>query len=227
MVSTPKGRSGARPHEYTPEHTESTREPDTSATRHFGIRTLWDTSAPQKWCRSLSLITGWAVSHRNCPGSKCPGFSSITALVSKCLETGAEVSQSVLMPKCLVAEVSGNHPQHYPLVDSFYLLVKYIQNWRTHCGFVASLKNACNVYLSPIFLKSLSYNGRLSLPYPRLKKAANVFKLRSPLSAIALYVVLIGYRVSETLWKAAKVSRVSIIVKTNITKWCLREWPQQ
>ena len=46
--------------------------------------------------------------HRNCPGSKCPGFSSITALVSKCLEIGAEVSQSVLMPKCLVAEVSGN-----------------------------------------------------------------------------------------------------------------------
>ena len=47
------------------------------------------------------------MSHRNCPGSKCPAFSSITALVSKCLETGAEVSQSVLMPKCLVAEVSG------------------------------------------------------------------------------------------------------------------------
>jgi len=28
--------------------------------------------------------------------------------VSKCLETGAEVSQGVLMPKCLVAEVSVN-----------------------------------------------------------------------------------------------------------------------
>jgi len=58
------------------------------------------------------------VSHRNCPGSKCLGFSSITALcvevsrttflVSKCLEIGAEVSQTVLMSKCLVAEVSGN-----------------------------------------------------------------------------------------------------------------------
>jgi len=57
------------------------------------------------------------VSYWNCPGSKCPGFSSITALVSnfevsrtkflvsKCLDIGAEVS---LMPKCLVAEVSGN-----------------------------------------------------------------------------------------------------------------------
>jgi len=54
-----------------------------------------------------------AVSHRKCPGSKCPGFSSITALVSKCLEIGAEVSQSVLMPKCLVAEVSGNRHCYY------------------------------------------------------------------------------------------------------------------
>jgi len=34
--------------------------------------------------------------------------SRTTFLVSKCLETGAEVSQSVLMPKCLVAKVSGN-----------------------------------------------------------------------------------------------------------------------
>jgi len=55
------------------------------------------------------------VSHRNCPesNSKCPGFFSITALVprflvSKCLEIGAEVSKSVFMPKCLVAEMSGH-----------------------------------------------------------------------------------------------------------------------
>jgi len=34
--------------------------------------------------------------------------SRITFLASKCLEIGAEVSQSALMPKCLVAEVSGN-----------------------------------------------------------------------------------------------------------------------
>jgi len=65
--------------------TKSLGEPDTSATRHFGIKTLWDTSAPQNWCRSLRRMTGGAVSHGNCPGSKCPGFSSITALVSKCL----------------------------------------------------------------------------------------------------------------------------------------------
>jgi len=87
--------------------------------RCMGSRTLRhrDTSASQNWCRSLSRITGGAVSHRNCPRSKCPGFSSITALLSKCLETtflvskcleiGAEVSQSVLSrsvlwPKCPV-----------------------------------------------------------------------------------------------------------------------------
>ena len=54
---------------------------------HFGHKTLRhrDTSEPQNWCRSLRRITGGAVSHRNCLGSKCPGFSSITALVSKCL----------------------------------------------------------------------------------------------------------------------------------------------
>jgi len=34
--------------------------------------------------------------------------SRTTFLVSKGLETGAEVSRSVLMPKCLVAEVSDN-----------------------------------------------------------------------------------------------------------------------
>jgi len=53
---------------------------------HFGHKTFRhrDTSAPQNWRRSLSRITGGAVSHRNCPGPNCPGFSLITALVSKC-----------------------------------------------------------------------------------------------------------------------------------------------
>ena len=88
--------------------------PDTGC--NDGSRTLRyrDTSAPQNWCRSLRRITGGAVSHRNCPWSKCPGFSSITALVSRttflvsrCLVIGAEVSQSVLMPKCLVTAMTG------------------------------------------------------------------------------------------------------------------------
>jgi len=83
------------------------REPDTSATRYFGIKTVWDTSAPQNRCRSLSRITGRAVSHRNCPGSKCPGFSSITALVSKCLVPRIGC-RSVLrpVPKCPSPRVS-------------------------------------------------------------------------------------------------------------------------
>ena len=70
---------------------------------HFGHKTLRhrDTSAPQNWCRSLRRITGGAVCHRNCPGSKCPGFSSITALVSKCPVTRCWC-RSVLrpVPKC-------------------------------------------------------------------------------------------------------------------------------
>ena len=41
------------------------------------------------------------LSHRNCPGSKCPGFSSITALVSKCL-VPRFWCRSVLWPKCPV-----------------------------------------------------------------------------------------------------------------------------
>jgi len=89
---------------------------------HFGHKTLWqrDTSAPQNWCPSLSRITGGAVSHRNCPGSKCPGFSSITALVSKCLVPRfwcrsvlrpvpkcprMSWCRSVLWPKCPVTAV--------------------------------------------------------------------------------------------------------------------------
>ena len=88
-----------------------------SGAGHFGIKTLWDTSAPQNWRRSLRRITGEAVSHRNCPWVEVSRLfldhgtrvevSRTTFLVSKCLEIGAEVSQSVLMPKCLVAEVSG------------------------------------------------------------------------------------------------------------------------
>ena len=81
---------------------------------HFGHRTLRhrDTSAPQNWCRSLSRITGGTVSHRNSPGWEVSQIfldhgtrvevSRITFLGSKCLEIGAEVSQSVLMPKSVL-----------------------------------------------------------------------------------------------------------------------------
>ena len=67
------------------------------------------------------------MSHRNCPGSKCPGFSSTTALVSKCLVPRfwcrsvlrpvpkcPRVSwcRSVLWPKCLAVtnETIGRNP---------------------------------------------------------------------------------------------------------------------
>jgi len=44
------------------------------------------------------------------------------ALVSKCLENGAEMPQSVLMPKCFVgfvAVVSGN--RYYSQLTAFYM----------------------------------------------------------------------------------------------------------
>ena len=55
------------------------REPDTSATRHFDTTKLVPKfKTNHRWSCVSSEI-------RNCPGSKCPGFSSITALVLKCL----------------------------------------------------------------------------------------------------------------------------------------------
>jgi len=75
---------------------------------HFGHKTLRhrDTSAPQNWCQSLRRITSGAVSRRNCPGSKCPGFSSFTALVSKCLVSRFSCRSVLSVPECLDAEVS-------------------------------------------------------------------------------------------------------------------------
>ena len=77
---------------------------------HFG-------SAP-----TLSWITGGAVSCRNCPGSSVPTLrksyaevSRTAFLVQKCFETVLKCLmrvRSVLVPKCLVAEVSGNPTQH-------------------------------------------------------------------------------------------------------------------
>ena len=83
-----------------------------SGSGYFGHKTLRhrDTSASQNWCRSLSRITSGAVSHQNCPGSKCPDFSSIMALMSTCLvpRFGVEVSwdRCRSVPECLDAEVS-------------------------------------------------------------------------------------------------------------------------
>ena len=81
-----------------------------------------DTSAPQKLGPKFKTNHQWSCMCliRIVLGRSVPAFprsrihdarvevSRTTLLVSKCFEIGAEVSQSVLMPKCLVAEVSGN-----------------------------------------------------------------------------------------------------------------------
>ena len=83
-------------------------EPDTSAcTRHFGTTKLVPKfKTNHRWsCVSPELVE---VSRLFLDHGTRVEVSRTTFLVSKCLETGAEVSQSVLMPKCLVPEVSGN-----------------------------------------------------------------------------------------------------------------------
>ena len=81
---------------------------------HFGHKTFrhQDTSAP-----TLSRITGGSVSCRNCTWRKVSrlfvDLMSRTTffLVQKCLEAVLKCLmrvQSVLVPKCLVAKVSGN-----------------------------------------------------------------------------------------------------------------------
>jgi len=79
---------------------------------HFGHKTLRhrDTSASQNWCRSLSRITSGAVSHRNCPGSKCPAFprSRHSCRSVSYHVFGVKVSwdRCRSVPECLDAEVS-------------------------------------------------------------------------------------------------------------------------
>jgi len=91
------------------------REPDTSATRHFGTETLrhhkigaevYDESPVE--LRLIGIVLWVEVSRLFLDHGTRVEVSRTTFLVSKCLEIGAEVSQSVLMPKCLVAEVSSN-----------------------------------------------------------------------------------------------------------------------
>jgi len=93
----------------------------------IGSRTLrpQDTSAPWDF-GTTKLVPKFKTNHRwSCVSSELSGVevsrlflnhgtrvevSRTTFLVSKCFEIGAEVSQSVLMPKCLVAEVSVKCP---------------------------------------------------------------------------------------------------------------------
>ena len=89
----------------------SSWESDTSATRHFGTTKLVPKFKMNHWLSCASSELSWVeVSRIFLDHSTRVEVSGTTFLVSKCLEIGAEVSQSVLMPKCLVAEVSGNRP---------------------------------------------------------------------------------------------------------------------
>jgi len=79
------------------------RQPDTSATRHFGTTKLvpkFKTNHHRWSCVSSEL--SWVEVSRLFLDHGTHIEVSHTTLVSKCLETGAEVSQSVLMPKCSV-----------------------------------------------------------------------------------------------------------------------------
>ena len=76
---------------------------------HFGTTKLVPKFKPNhRWSCVSSELSWVEVSRLFLDHDTRVEVSRTTFMVSKCLETGAEVSQSVLMPKCLVAEVSGN-----------------------------------------------------------------------------------------------------------------------
>ena len=83
-------------------------EPDTSATRHFGITKLVPKfQTNHRWSCVSSELSWVKVSWLFLDHGTRVEVSRTTFLVSKCLETGAEVSQSVwcrsvLWPKCPV-----------------------------------------------------------------------------------------------------------------------------
>ena len=78
--------------------------------RHFGTAKLvLNFKTNHRWsCVSSSHVSWVEVSRLFLDYGTRVEVARITFLVSKCLETGAEVSQSVSMSKYLVAEVSGN-----------------------------------------------------------------------------------------------------------------------
>ena len=85
------------------------RPQDTSAPRHIGTTKLVSKfKTNHRWSCVSSELSWVEVSRLSHDHGTRVEVSRTTFLVSKCLEIGAEVSQSVLMPKCLVAEVSGN-----------------------------------------------------------------------------------------------------------------------
>ena len=85
------------------------RPQDSSAPRHFGTTVLVPKfKMNHRWSCVSSELSWVEVSRLFLDHGTRVEVSRTTFLVSKCLEIGAEVSQSVLMPKCFVAKVSGN-----------------------------------------------------------------------------------------------------------------------
>ena len=79
------------------------RELDTSATRHFGtVKLVPKFKTNHRWSCVSSELSWVEVSRLFLDHGTRVEVSRTTFLVSKCLEIGAEVSQSVLMPKYLV-----------------------------------------------------------------------------------------------------------------------------
>ena len=85
------------------------RPQDILAPRHFGTTKSVPKFKPNhRWSCVSSELSWVEVSRLFLDHGTRVKVSRTTFLVSKRLEIGAEVSQSVLMPMCLVAEVSGN-----------------------------------------------------------------------------------------------------------------------
>ena len=95
---------------HNPYGSRTLRPQDTSAPWHFGTTKLVPKfKTNHRWSCVSSQLSWVEVSRLFLDHGTRVKVSRTTFLVSKCLEIGAEVAQSVLMPKCLVAEVSGNH----------------------------------------------------------------------------------------------------------------------
>ena len=79
------------------------RPQDTSAPRHIGTTKLVPKfKTNHRWSCVSSELSWVEVSRLFLNHGTCVEVSRTTFLLSECLETGAEVSQSVLMPKCPV-----------------------------------------------------------------------------------------------------------------------------
>ena len=131
-----------------------------------------------RWSRVSSELSWVEVSRLFLDHGTRVEVSRTTLLVSKCLEIGAEVSQIVLMPKCLVAEVSGNHMEvqryqldiAYRFLSSFsFMAVDRVANVQLKIR--DTLPRSLSVFPSPsvslsIFFLSRPFSLPIPLPFP-------------------------------------------------------------